>query len=452
LAQVPCGPISFVSLGPASQRLRFKMRLSIVAAASTAAHRFPPAALPRKANPWHAQRAATSEAAAGRKAPPPPVACRPSPPASVGAVKLEVETPALLVELDALETNLAVLATMMEAFPDVRVRPHAKTHKSPDLAAVQMKQPQTVGVCCQKVSEAVALAATVGDVLLTNQIFSLNKALRLAKLARRGCSVAAVMDSLQGAEMMAKAARLEGVRIGALVELNIGQDRCGVDSPEQAVAFARFIEAIPELQFRGLRAYNGGAQHIRDYSERAASAAAAAKQAALARDALIKAGLGCEVVTGGGTGTFEFDAASGVYTEVHPGSYLFGDRDYAQNLNSQSRPCERWKQSLFVATTVISRSTASRRIVLDAGLKALSYDSGPPRVHGWQDSCAHVESGGDEHTVFHVNSGTALPGLGDQVLLVPGHCDPTVNLHDHLMAVRRGVVEAIWPLARGPGF
>jgi len=322
------------------------------------------------------------------------------------------------------------------------------------LAALQMKQPQTVGVCCQKVSEAVALAEadSVDDILLTNQIFSLNKAQRLAALARRGCSMAAVVDTVQGVEMLAKAARLEGVRLGALVELNVGSDRCGVDSPAEAVALARFIEEQPELHFRGLHAYNGTAQHIRKYCERAASAAAAAEQAALARDALIEAGLGCEVVTGGGTGTYEFDAASGVYTEVQPGSYLFGDTDYAQNLDSDSRPTEHWKQSLFVATTVISRSTASRRIVLDAGLKALSYDAGPPRVQGWQDSCAKVESGGDEHTVIHVNSGTALPGLGDQVLLVPGHCDPTVNLHDHLMAVRRGVVESIWQVARGPGF
>lgn len=317
---------------------------------------------------------------------------------------------------------------------------------------LQMKQPQTVGVCCQKVSEAVALADSVGDVLLTNQIFSLNKARRLAALARRGCSVAAVMDSVQGAEMMAKAARMEGVRIGALVELNVGQDRCGVGSPAEVVALARFIEEQPELQFRGLHAYLGTAQHIRDYSERAASASAAAKQVASARDALIEAGHQCEVVTGSGTGTYEVDAASGVYTEVQPGSYVFGDRDYAQNLDSESRPGTLFEQSLFVATTVISRSTASRRIVLDAGMKALSYDSGPPLVRGWQDACAQVECGGDEHTVLHVNSGTALPGLGDQVLLVPGHCDPTVNLHDHLMAVRDGVVEAVWPLARGPGF
>lgn len=317
---------------------------------------------------------------------------------------------------------------------------------------LQMHQPRTVGVCCQKVAEAVAMADAVGDILLTNEIATPAKARRLAALARRGCSVTAVVDSLQSAELLAAAARTEGVRLGVLVDVNVGQDRCGVDGPQEAVALARGLAELPELHFRGIQGYQGLAQHIRNHSERSAAAAAAAARAREVVSALEAAGFQCEVVTGGGTGTYEFDAASGVFTEVQPGSYVFGDVDYSRNLDAEGDPVSAWRQSLFVAATVVSRNTAARRVVLDAGLKAVSYDSGPPLVRGWPDSAARIESGGDEHTILHVHSGTALPALGEQFLLVPGHCDPTVNLHDHLLGLRGGVVESIWPVAaRGPG-
>jgi len=163
-------------------------------------------------------------------------------------------------------------------------------------------------------------------------------------------------------------------------------------------------------------------------------------------------GFHCEVITGGGTGTFEFDAASGVFTEVQPGSYIFGDVDYARNLGEDGLPTKRWKQSLFVAATAISCNRDARRVVLDAGLKAVSYDSGPPRVRGYSEAAVAVENGGDEHTILHFGPETPLPSLGDQLLLVPGHCDPTVNLHDHLLGVRAGQVESVWHVAaRGAG-
>lgn len=370
----------------------------------------------------------------------------------MGSCLLDVDTPALVVELDALEANIRRMTETLGSFPEVALRPHAKSHKTVEVAMLQMQQPRTVGVCCQKVSEAVAMADAVGDILLTNEVATPAKARRLAALARRGCSVTAVVDSLQCAELLVAAARAEGVRLGVLVDVNVGQDRCGVDTPAEAVALARGLAELDQLHFRGIQAYQGLAQHVRGHGERAEAAAAAAARAKEVVGALEAAGFPCEVVTGGGTGTYDFDAASGVYTEVQPGSYVFGDADYSRNLDAEGDPVSTWRQSLFVAATVISRNTAARRLVLDAGLKAVSYDSGPPLVRGWPDTAARIENGGDEHTLVHVPSGTALPALGEQLLLVPGHCDPTVNLHDHLLGLRGGIVESIWPVAaRGPG-
>jgi len=219
------------------------------------------------------------------------------------------------------------------------------------------------------------------------------------------------------------------------------------------VDLASQISKLKCVHFRGIQAYHGLAQHVRSHDERAKIAAEAGKRAAEARDALLQAGFECNVVTGGGTGTYEFDIAGGVYTEVQPGSYVFNDADYTLNLDAAGNMVSIWRQSLFIATTVISRSTSARRVVLDAGLKAISYDSGPPLVRNTPPSAARVECGGDEHTIVHFSEGTSLPALGEQVLLVPGHCDPTVNLHDYLLGVRGGVVETVWPVAaRGPGF
>lgn len=375
-------------------------------------------------------------------------------PVAPGAPLLAAETPALVVDLEALEANVQRLIEIMGSYPDVSIRPHAKTHKTVEVAALQLKQPQTVGVCCQKVSEAVAMADTTSDVLLSNEVASSAKAQRLAALARRGCTISAVVDSKECAELLAEAARVEGTRLGALIDVNVGQNRCGVDTPAEAVALAQEIAKLEELQFRGIQAYYGNAQHFRRPEERVSASQQAAGKAKEVKEALREAGFECEVITGGGSGTFELDAASNIFTEVQPGSYVFGDVDYSRNLSADGTSAWPWRQSLFVAATVMSRNEAERRVVLDAGIKAVSYDSGPPLVHGWPEGAARVESMGDEHTVLRVLRPEApLPLIGEQVLLIPGHCDPTVNLHDHIVAVRGGVVEAVWQVAaRGPGF
>lgn len=315
-------------------------------------------------------------------------------PADIGMPLAEVDTPALLLDLDAFERNLERLDASL-AGRTVQVRPHAKTHKCAEIALRQIAR-GAAGVCCQKVSEAEALVeGGVADVLIANEVVGARKLARLAALAARA-RVAVCADHAANVAALDEAARAAGARLDVLVEVDVGAGRCGVEPGEPVAALAR-------------------------------------------------AGLACERVTGAGTGTYAFEAASGLYTEIQPGSYIFMDEDYARN-EWEGSGIPRFEQSLFVWTTVMSRPTPQRAVV-DAGLKALSVDSGLPRVAGLEG--VRYARASDEHGVLEVEP-TACVALGDQLRLVPGHCDPTVNLYDHYVCVRGGRVEAIWPItARG---
>jgi D-serine deaminase-like pyridoxal phosphate-dependent protein len=220
-----------------------------------------------------------------------------------------VETPALLVRLDALEANVKNMTAHLGALaPNVNIRPHARSHKTAEIASMQMQQARHIGICCQKVSEAVAMADTVGDILLTSSVVSLPKARRLANLARRGCSVTVVADSKESLDVLTAAARGEGIRLGVLIEVDVGQGRCGVESPAEAVMLAKAVESQEEFDFRGIQAYHRGIQHVREWSARSAAAAEVASRVGEFVRALNSAGLACEIITGGGTGTCAFDA------------------------------------------------------------------------------------------------------------------------------------------------
>jgi D-serine deaminase-like pyridoxal phosphate-dependent protein len=211
------------------------------------------------------------------------------------------------------------------------------------------------------------------------------------------------------------------------------------------VALARRIAASPHLRFGGLQAYHGSAQHLRTVGERRSAIESAVDSVKRTRALLDAAGIACPKVTGAGTGTYLFEAASSVYDELQPGSYIFMDADYARNDWTESG-IPRFEHSLFVWTTVMSRTTAERAIV-DAGLKASSIDSGMPRIAA--GGPAEYIKASDEHGVIELN-GAAGYAVGDKLKLIPGHCDPTVNLYDHFICVRGGRVEAIWPItARG---
>jgi D-serine deaminase-like pyridoxal phosphate-dependent protein len=358
-----------------------------------------------------------------------------------------VETPALLIELDALERNLARPAAVVTD-PRVTLRPHAKTHKCPVIARRQMAH-GAVGVCCQKVSEAEAMVyGGVPDVLVSNQIVGTAKIARLAALARQA-RVPVCADDAGNVNDLNAAALAFGVRLPVLVEVNVGANRCGVEPGEPAVALAQRIAGSPGLHFAGLQAYHGAAQHIREFARRRKAIAGAVEKVRRTVEGLTCAGLACEVVTGAGTGTYENEAASGVYNELQCGSYIFMDADYAQDLEEDGGPSRDFEHSLFVYATVMSRP-AKDRAAVDAGLKALSVDSGMPVVPGMPD--VEYARASDEHGKLTLRDPERALRVGEKIHLIPGHCDPTVNLHDWYVCVRDGRVEALWPIAaRGPG-
>ncbi len=366
------------------------------------------------------------------------------PPATVGDALRDVDTPALVLDLDAFERNLDALDAALAGTP-VRVRPHAKPHKCPEIARRQIAR-GAVGVCCQKVSEAeVFVDAGIRDVLVSNEIVGAPKIERLARLAR-SARVSVCVDDAGNVRDLDRAAGAAGVRLDVLVEVDVGGNRCGVGEGQPAADLAAMVAASPHLRFAGLQAYHGRAQHLRGFDERRAAIGEAVEKirATLAR--LAANGLRAEVVTGAGTGTFGFEAASGVYTEIQPGSYIFMDADYGRDLDAAGQPIATFSQSLFVLTTVMSHVRTDRAVV-DAGLKAHSVDSGMPLVA--DVAGARYTRASDEHGVIELD-GPGTVTLGGKIRLVPGHCDPTVNLYDWIVCVRGDRVEAVWPIeARG---
>ncbi len=364
------------------------------------------------------------------------------PPAAPGMPLAEVDTPALLLDLDRFERNVAAMA---EATRGIRLRPHAKAHKCPEIALRQIAA-GAVGVCCQKVSEAAAMVdGGVADVLVSNEIVGGAKLARLAELAQRA-RVSVCVDDAGNVGALDDAARAAGVRIDTLVEVNVGANRCGVEPGEPVLRLARAVSGSRNLRFAGIHAYHGAAQHLRSVAERSAAIAVAAEKARRTRDLLEDEGLECESVTGAGTGSFLFERGSGVWTELQPGSYIFMDADYGRNAWEGFPGFE---QSLYIWTTAMS-VPAPGRVIVDAGLKAHSFDSGNPLVAGWPG--VEYIRGSDEHGVLKVPSGARAPTLGEKLRLIPGHCDPTVNLYDWLVCYRGERVEALWPVAARGAF
>ncbi len=367
------------------------------------------------------------------------------PPADVGMPLEAVDTPALLLDLDAFEKNIARLAAAVSG-KSVRLRPHAKSHKCPVIALRQVAS-GAVGVCCQKVSEAEAMVhGGVSDVLVSNEIVGTPKIARLVALAKQA-RVAACVDDASNVAALNDAATAFGVRLPVLVEVNVGANRCGVEPGEPALALAKQIAASTGLRFAGLQAYHGAAQHLREYAKRKEAIEVAGEKTRRTAELLRRQGLVCETVSGAGTGTYEFEAASGIWNELQAGSYIFMDADYLKNLKPDETPGSEFAPSLFVYATVMSRPTQDRA-VLDAGLKALSVDSGMPSVAGMVD--VEYIRASDEHGKLTLHDpGRALP-LGSKLRLIPGHCDPTVNMYDWYVCHRNNRVEALWPItARG---
>ena len=364
------------------------------------------------------------------------------PPAEIGMPLEEVETPALLVDLDVFEANLKRMANDAAA-KGIKLRPHSKTHKSPVIALRQMAL-GAVGVCCQKVGEAEAMVlGGVPDVFISNEVVGRNKVARLAALARQA-RVAVCADDPAHVAALSEAAQSFSVELAVFVEVDVGAGRCGVAPGQPALDLARQVAAATSLRFAGLQAYHGSAQHKRTIAERREMIQSAAAKVRECTDLLAAAGIACELVSGAGTGTYPLEIASGAWQELQAGSYIFMDADYARNLDEAGQPISDFEQSLFVYATVMSRPRPEMAIV-DAGLKCFSVDSGLPVVADLPG--VEYVGAADEHGKLAIADTAGGPRIGDKVRLIPGHCDPTVNLYDWFTGVRNGRVETLWPIA-----
>ncbi|MCA3488263.1 MAG: DSD1 family PLP-dependent enzyme [Rhodobacter sp.] len=371
-------------------------------------------------------------------------------PALPGMDEGDIQTPCLILDLDALERNIRKMGDVARAM-GVRHRVHGKMHKSVDVALLQERLGGSVGVCCQKVSEAEVFArGGIRDVLVSNQVRDPAKIDRLARLPKLGARTLCCVDDIANVADLSAAALRHGTTIECLVEIDCGAGRCGVKTTPEVIAIARAIDDAPGLKFSGIQAYQGAMQHLDRYEDRKAKIDLAVAQVKDAVDGLKAAGLTCDIVGGGGTGSYHFEGASGVYNELQCGSYAFMDADYGRILDKDGHRIDQgeWENALFLLTSVMSHAKADRAIC-DAGLKVQSVDSGLPVVFGRRD-VKYVKCS-DEHGVIEDPDGVLK--VNDRLRLVPGHCDPTCNVHDWYVGVRGGKVEVVWPVsARGKAY
>jgi 3-hydroxy-D-aspartate aldolase len=371
-------------------------------------------------------------------------------PALPGMDEADIQTPCLILDLDALERNIRKMGDHAKAM-GMRHRVHGKMHKSVDVALLQERLGGSVGVCCQKVSEAEVFArGGIRDVLVSNQVRDPAKIDRLARLPKLGARAICCVDDIANVADLSAAAVRHGTTIECLVEIDCGAGRCGVKTTPEVIAIAKAIAGAPGLKFSGIQAYQGAMQHMDRYEDRRAKIDLAVAQVKDAVDGLKAEGLDCDIVGGGGTGSYYFEGSSGVYNELQCGSYAFMDADYGRILDKDGHRIDQgeWENALFLLTSVMSHAKADKAIC-DAGLKVQSVDSGLPVIFGRRD-VKYVKCS-DEHGVIDDPAGVLK--VNDRLRLVPGHCDPTCNLHDWYVGVRGGKVEVVWPVsARGKAY
>lgn len=344
-----------------------------------------------------------------------------------------MDTPALLLDLDRVERNLDRMAALVSATP-VKLRPHAKTHKSARIAQMQLDR-GAIGICCAKLAEAEVLAdGGITDILITTELVGEHKIRRLIALAARA-TLTIVVDDAAAATAISAAAVAAGLRIDVLVDVDVGQHRTGTVPGAAAVALGKAVAALPGLRLRGLQGYEGHLQHIATVTERRASNATAMTLLCEVAAAFAATGLATGVVTTGGTGTALFAAGFDAVTDVQPGSYVVMDAQYGDVAGVG------FESALTVLATVLS--VRADWAVVDAGYKSLSSDAGTPRVPGLD---AEFRFAGDEHGKL-VFAGRPTLALGSTVQIVPGHCDTTINLHDAYVVHRSGTFVERWPIA-----
>ena len=356
--------------------------------------------------------------------------------------KGDLLTPALLVDLDRLHANIAKMAEHCRS-SGCALRPHAKTHKCPEVARRQLDAGAR-GVSVATIPEAEAMvAAGITGVHLTSPIVEPRKIERMVALARKDPSVMLAVGHPREADLLAEAAAAQGVRLNLLVDLDVGDHRTGIAPGRAAVELAARIDRCKSFRIRGLQAYSGRSSHVVGYTERKAASRAAMDLAVETRDLFRAKGLDSAILSGGSTGTYNIDSELPGGIELQAGSYVFMDNGY-RVIGGRSRDSDYndFVPSLTVLTTVVSASR-SDRVTVDAGIKAFATDSGgKPRPRDREG--LNYLFGGDEFGLITAQPDASLPKLGDRLEFFVTHCDPTVNLYDRIHAVRGDVVEAVW--------
>jgi D-serine deaminase-like pyridoxal phosphate-dependent protein len=365
--------------------------------------------------------------------------------------RLLLDTPALCVDLDAMERNIAAMAEFCRS-KGVALRPHAKTHKSLGIASKQIAA-GAVGISCATIGEAEVMAAGgITGVLVTSPQVTPPKIARVIALNLATDGFAVVADHPQNVADLAAAAGASGKALDVLVDFSSGHHRTGAATVEDALALAQAVEAADGLRLAGLQAYYGNLQHIGDRTARQEKTKQQHAVIAGLAEKLRDAGLAVPVVTGAGTGTHDIDAEAKVFTELQAGSYIFMDVEYAAALRD-GRNTLPFETSLFVQTAVVSVASAKvpgGYVTTDAGLKCFATEGPKPEVMSGVPPGAAYDYAGDEHGRLFLPPGSNVPVLGARIEVVTPHCDPTVNLHDFYHVIRGDMLIDIWPVdARG---
>jgi D-serine deaminase-like pyridoxal phosphate-dependent protein len=356
----------------------------------------------------------------------------------------EIPTPALLLDLDRFERNLARMAEHVRR-AGKQIRPHAKTHRCPEIARRQIAA-GALGVACAKLGEAEVMAAVgIRGLLITTEVVPPGSVARLMRLVREAPDTMIVVDNAENVKAVAAAARAASVTVNVLVDVEVGGRRTGVVPGEPAVALARAVVAEPALRLRGLQGYAGQCAHVLGWAERRQASHKAMAPLMETRRLFESAGLPVEVVAGGSTGTHDIDVELPGLTELQSGSYCVMDIDYRRIGGQRGSALTEFEMALTVIATVVSVPGRDRAVV-DAGLKAFSTDK-PFPPEAVERPGVTYEFAGDEHGRLALSDPDRPFRLGERIEFLPPHCDPTINLYDRFYAMRGDRVEAVWPIA-----
>ena len=371
-------------------------------------------------------------------------------PAHIGMAYEDIQTPCLILDLDALERNVKKMGDYARKH-NMRHRAHGKMHKSVDVLKLQMEQGGAIGVCCQKVSEAEVFArAGVKDILVSNEVRDPAKIDMLAKMPKHGGRVIVCVDDVANVADLSRAASKHGTTLDVFVEIDCGAGRCGVTTAAAVVEIAKAVAAAPGLRFLGIQAYQGAMQHLDDYAARQGQARRCRRPGQGGRRRPHRRGAGARAHLRRRHRQLLFQSNSHVYNELQCGSYAFMDADYGRIKDKDGDRIDHgeWENALFILTSVMSHAKP-HLAVCDAGLKAQSVNSGLPFVFG-RDDVKYIKCS-DEHGV--IEDPSSVHKINEKLRLVPGHCDPTCNVHDWYVGVRNGKVESLWPVsARGKAY